>query len=624
MAPVAIARRSAGPGHPLFPGSHRKEKAREGRPLAGTVGPAARRGPLGGVAYKWVALSNTTLGVLMASINATIVMISLPMIFRGIGVNPLAPGQTGMLLWVLMGYQLATTILLVTFGRISDGYGRVRLYNLGFVLFTLGSILASLTWGRGAAGEIQLIAFRMIQGIGGAFLFANSAAILTDAFPPQQRGFALGVNQIAGTVGSIAGLVLGGVLAAVNWRWVFLVSVPIGLAGTVWAYLALREIGERRPQPLDLWGNLTFGLGLTALLVGLTYGLMPYGGAAMGWGNPWIRAALVLGALLLALFVWIEGRVPYPMFRLGLFRNRAFAAGNVSGFLASLARGGLQFMLIIWLQGVWLPLHGVPFDQTPLQAGIDTVPMMVGFVAAGPLSGALSDRYGARPFATGGMLLSALGFALLTTLPADFSYPLFAFYIFLLGVGMGLFASPNSSSIMNAVPPEHRGVASGMRATFQNAGQMMSMAVFFTIVIAGLGRQLPAAMAAGLRPLHLAPALAGELEHIPPLAALFSAILGYNPLGMLLPAALLHALPGDVVRTLLSERFFARLVAAPFLGSLRAAFAISVGLSLVAAVASLLRGQRYVWEEEASPTRPAALSGAAPAPEALGGERSAP
>ncbi|MDI3298782.1 MAG: MFS transporter [Bacillota bacterium] len=591
--------------------------------MAQTVRSAEHRGPLRGVAYKWVALSNTTLGVLMASINATIVMISLPMIFRGIDVNPMAPGQTGMLLWVLMGYQLATTILLVTFGRISDGYGRVRLYNLGFVIFTLGSILASLTWGRGAAGEIQLIAFRMIQGIGGAFLFANSAAILTDAFPPDQRGLALGINQIAGTVGSIAGLVLGGVLAAVNWRWVFLVSVPIGLAGTVWAYVALREIGERKPQPLDLWGNVTFAAGLTAILVALTEGLMPYGGASMGWGNPLIRAGLAAGVLLLALFVWIEGRVPHPMFRLDLFRNRAFAAGNVSGFLASLARGGLQFMLIIWLQGVWLPLHGVPFDQTPLRAGIDTIPMMLGFVLAGPLSGALSDRHGARLFATGGMLLSALGFWLLTTLPADFSYPLFAFYIFLMGVGMGLFASPNSSSIMNAVPPEHRGVASGMRSTFQNAGQMMSMAVFFTIVISGLSVHLPAAMAEGLRPLHLAGPLVAQMAGIPPLAAIFSAILGYNPLGMLLPAALLGALPQEVARTLLSERFFAHLVAPPFLTSLRAAFAISIGLSLVAAVASLLRGERYVWEEAGS-GEPAPLAGATPAAEPLGGEQGAP
>ncbi|MDI3317816.1 MAG: MFS transporter [Bacillota bacterium] len=576
------------------------------------------------MAYKWVALSNTTLGVLMASINATIVMISLPMIFRGIGVDPMAPGQTGMLLWVLMGYQLATTILLVTFGRISDGYGRVRLYNLGFLIFTAGAILASLTWGRGAAGEIQLIVFRMIQGVGGAFLFANSAAILTDAFPPDQRGLALGINQIAGTVGSIAGLVLGGVLAAVNWRWVFLVSVPIGLAGTVWAYVALREIGERKPQPLDLWGNVTFAAGLTAILVALTEGLMPYGGASMGWGNPLIRAGLAAGVLLLALFVWIEGRVPHPMFRLDLFRNRAFAAGNVSGFLASLARGGLQFMLIIWLQGVWLPLHGVPFDQTPLRAGIDTIPMMLGFVLAGPLSGALSDRHGARLFATGGMLLSALGFWLLTTLPADFSYPLFAFYIFLMGVGMGLFASPNSSSIMNAVPPEHRGVASGMRSTFQNAGQMMSMAVFFTIVISGLGSRLPEAMRAGVAGLHLPGPVVTGLVGIPPLAALFSAILGYNPLGMLLPPALLHALPGATARTLLSERFFANLVAAPFLESLRVAFLISVGMSLVAAVASMLRGQRYVWEEEGGKSPAPVREAMAPPGESLDGEQSAP
>ncbi|MDA8344664.1 MAG: MFS transporter [Thermaerobacter sp.] len=549
-----------------------------------------------GLAYKWIALSNTTLGVLMASMNQTIVMISLPMIFRGLHVNPLGSGQTGLLLWVLMGYTAATTVLLVTVGRISDTYGRVRFYNLGFVIFTLGSLLSALTPGIGASGEVELIVFRVVQGIGGAFLFANSAAILTDAFPPTQRGLALGVNQIAAIGGSVLGLVLGGVLATVNWRLVFLVSTPIGLLGTVWAYIKLREIGVRTARRLDGWGNLTFGVGLTALMVGLTSVLMPYRTAPMGWGNPMIQGALALGVVLLLLFLWIESRVADPMFELRLFRIRPFWAGNLSGFVASLSRGGLQFMLIIWLQGIWLPLHGVPFNQTPLLAGLDTLPMMAGFIIAGPISGILSDRYGARAFSTIGMLLSGLGFLLLSTLPANFSFPVFAVYLLVMGIGMGLFSSPNAASIMSAVPAEHRGVASGMRATFQNAGMMMSMAIFFTIAIVGLSNHLPPALRSGLTNAGLPAPLALGMSHLPPVAALFSALLGYNPLGSLMGPKILGALPGAVRAKLLAPHFFAQLISTPFSESLHTVFYISIGLSLIAAIASAMRGKQYIEE----------------------------
>ncbi len=544
-----------------------------------------------GLAYKWIALSNTTLGVLMAAMNGTIVMISLPVIFRGLHVNPLGAGQTGLLLWVLMGYNAATTVLLVTFGRISDTYGKVKFYNLGFIIFTLGSILSALTPGTGMAGEIELIIFRIVQGIGGAFLFANSAAIITDAFPATQRGLALGVNQIAAIGGSVIGLVLGGIVATYDWRYVFLVSVPVGLIGTIWAYLRLKEIGVRTPRRLDGWGNLTFGLGLTSLMVGLTYVLMPYKNASMGWGDPWIQGAIALGVVLLVAFIFIEQHVSDPMFELKLFRIRPFWAGNLSGFLGSLGRGGLQFMLIIWL-----PLHGVSFAQTPMQAGIDTLPMMVGFVIAGPISGWLSDRYGARTFSTLGMLVTAAGFYLLTTLPADFTFWVFAVYLLLMGIGMGLFASPNTSSIMSSVPAEHRGVASGMRATFQNAGTVMSMAVFFTIVISGLAVHLPPALKDGLTAAGMPTQLATGISQLPPVAALFSALLGYNPLGNLLPAQVLHALPSAVTAKLLAPHFFAQLISQPFSESLRTVFYMSIGLSLVAALASLLRGRHYIEE----------------------------
>ena len=550
--------------------------------------------------YKWIALSNTTLGILMASLNSSIVLIALPTIFNGIHINPLTPGNTSFLLWILMGYMVITSTLLVTCGRISDMFGRVRMYTIGFAVFTVGSILLTLTPSSGTLGGSEIIAFRIIQGIGGAFLFANSAAILTDAFPPRERGFGLGINQISAIGGSVLGLVLGGILATVNWRRVFLVSVPFGLIGTIWAFLALRETATiREHQQLDVWGNVTFGAGLTVLLVGLTYGLLPYGGHPMGWTNPWVIAAIVGGAVLLILFALIEVRTPDPMFRLELFKVRAFAAGLSSALLGATARGGLQFMLIIWLQGIWLPIHGYSFSETPLWAGIYMLPMMVGFLVAGPLSGYLSDHFGARPFTTGGMLLAAVAFILVTFLPANFNYGPFAILLLVMGAGMGLFSSPNTSSVMSSVPPEHRGVSSGMLATVQNAGMLMSMAIFFTIVIVGLSATLPTTLTAGLVHAGLPLKPAATIGHLPPTAALFSAFLGYNPMAHLLPPAVLGQLHAATRAHLLSRSFFPGLIASPFMDGLRLAFYVSAAMSLVAAVASLLRGTQYFHQETA-------------------------
>ena len=492
---------------------------------------SGRRAGLGG-SYKWIALSNTTLGVLMATINQTILIISLPAIFRGIKINPLGhSGNLSLLLWILMGFNVATTILLVSFGRISDTYGRVKLYNAGFLVFTVGSILLFLTPGVGTAGEWELIIFRFIQGIGGAFLFANSSAILTDAFPAEERGLALGLNQVAGIGGGIIGLVVGGLLSVVWWRAIFLVNVPVGLFGTVWAYIALRETAKTRDgKRIDWWGNVLFAAGLMGVMLGLTYSITPYGSHPMGWHSPFVDISLIAGVVLLALFVLIETKVLDPMFHIGLFKIRAFAIGNFTNLMGSIARGGLSFMMIIWLQGIWLPMHGVSFAHTPLQAGIDTIPQMVGFLLFGPLSGRLSDRFGARWLSSLGMLVSALGFFLLNTLPADFSYWTFAFFIFVVGAGMGLFASPNTAAIMSAVPARYRGAASGMYATFMNAGMMLSMGVFFTIVIASLSSGLPLTITKGLSRFALPPAFVHGLAHASPLSLLFSALLGYNPL----------------------------------------------------------------------------------------------
>ncbi len=551
------------------------------------------------IPYKWIALSNTTLGIFMASLDGSIVLISLPAIFNGIGINPLAPAETDYLLWTLMGYLVVTATLLVAFGRISDMFGRVRLYNLGFAIFAVGSILLFLVQGTGNAAALQIIIYRLIQAVGGAFLFANSTAILTDAFPPEQRGTAMGINQIAALAGQFIGLILGGILATINWRAVFLVSVPFSVGGTIWAYVALHETATiRKHQHLDLPGNILFAVGLTVLLVGMTYGLQPYGNASMGWGNPWVIASLAGGVAALIAFLFVEQHVPEPMFRLDLFKIRMFSAGNAAGFLSSLARGGLNFMLIIWLQGIWLPLHGYSFEDTPLWAGIYMLPLTGGFLAMGPLCGYLSDRYGARLFSTGGMLLTAAGFVGLMTLPPNFNYVVFAVLIFLIGMGMGMFAAPNTTAIMNSVPPEHRGVSSGMRATFQNTANTLSITLIFTVVTFGLAATLPTTLYSGLTQAGIPSSDARLVSNLPPTGALFAAFLGYNPMGTLLPAQVVKQLPASTQAEILGKTYFPNLISGPFESGLRIAFSISAALAVIAALASFLRGKRYIPELE--------------------------
>jgi MFS family permease len=541
----------------------------------------------------------------MASIDSSIVLISLPAIFNGIHINPLAPGETNYFLWILLGYMVVTTTLLVTFGRISDIFGRVRLYNLGFAIFSVGSILLWLTPGTGNTGALELILFRLVQGIGSGFLFSNSAAILTDAFPANQRGLALGINQVAAILGSVIGLILGGVLSYFSWRLVFLVSVPVGIVGTIWAYLMLREVATiREHQKIDWAGNITFAFGSTILLLGITYGIEPYGSSPTGWGNPLVIGALVMGVLLLSAFVWIELHVENPMFHLSLFKIRIFATGNVSSFLGSIARGGLQFMLVIWLQGIWLPLHGYNYEVTPLWAGIYLMPLLVGFVVMGPLSGWLSDRFGARFLSTTGMLIQTIGFLLLTVLPINFNYIWFAVLIFLLGLGQGMFSSPNTSSVMNSVPADQRGAASGMRATFQNSGSLISIGVFFSIIIIGLASTLPLTLFNGLTQAGIPVAVANKIAHLPPTAALFAAFLGYNPMGSLLPATVLHTLPAAKQAHLLGHSFFPNLISPPFMIGLRGVFYLSAAMCFIAAIVSLLRGKQYVHEQNAVKAAP--------------------
>jgi MFS family permease len=544
--------------------------------------------------YKWVALSNTTLGVLMATVNSSIVIISLPDIFRGIGLNPLEPGNVGYLLWMLMGFLVVTAVLVVTLGRLGDMYGRVRIYNLGFVVFTASSVALVVDPSTGGAGALWLILWRVVQGVGASMLFANSTAILTDAFPPHRRGLALGINQVAAIGGSFIGLIVGGVLAPVDWRLVFGVSVPLGLLGTVWSYRSLRETAARSRARVDWWGNALFAVGLTVLLAAITYGIQPYGSHTMGWTSPLVLAGLVSGVVLLVVFCVVETRIAEPMFEMALFRIRPFIAGNLAGLLASMGRGGLQFMLIIWLQGIWLPLHGYSFAQTPLWAGIFLLPLTVSFLVAGPLCGYLSDRFGARFFATGGLVVVALSLLGLMLLPTDFSYGAFAALLVVNGIGSGMFSAPNTTAIMNSVPASRRGAASGMRGTFFNAGSSLSIGIFFSMMIIGLAATLPRTLTAGLEQHGVPAGVATGVGNAPPVASLFAAFLGYNPIGTLLGSVPRSQLQGADLATLTSKGYFPSLISGPFHHGLAIVFVVAIAMSLVGAVASLMRGARYI------------------------------
>jgi MFS family permease len=563
--------------------------------------------------YKWVALTNTTVGVLLATIDSSIIIIAMPDIFRGIHLDPLVPGNSVYLLWMILGYLVTSSVLVVSVGRLGDLFGRVRMYNLGFVIYTVASLLLTIDWMYGRAGALWLLIWRIVQGVGGAFLVGNSGAILTDAFPARQRGLALGINNVAGISGSFIGLVVGGFLAPIDWRLVFLVSVPCGLFGTVWAYLRLHDLSVRRRQPIDWLGNVTFASGMILVMIGITHGIQPYGRSAMGWASPVVIGCLASGAALLGSFALIESKVAYPMFRLALFRIKAFTFGTLSTFLSALGRGGLMFMMIIWLQGIWLPLHGYSFVDTPLAAGIHMLPLTAGFLSAGPLSGFLSDRFGARPFATGGMIIAATAFVLLELLPINFSYPELAGILLLNGLAMGSFASPNRAAVMNSLPAADRGAGGGMNSTFMNSAQVFSVGIFFSLMIAGLSVALPHTLSAGLTAHGVPAAAADKISRLPPISILFATFLGYNPVAHLVGAKLLHALPAASARQLTGRSFFPDLISGPFHTGLHIAFGFSIACCLVAAVASWSRGSRYIAADHEAAAAQLAAAGASPA-----------
>ena len=569
--------------------------------------------------YKWVALINTTLGVLVVTINSSIVIISLPAIFRGIGLNPLQPANVSYLLWILLGFLVVTSVLVVSFGRLGDNYGRVRLFNLGFAIFTVCSLGLSLIFAQGSAAALAIILLRIVQGVGGAMLIANAAAIITDAFPANRRGMALGINAVAAVAGSFVGLIIGGLLASANWHLVFLVSVPIGLFGTIWSYLRLREVSAAPGGRMDWWGSVLFAVGLVAVLVGLTYGIQPYGGHPMGWTSPAVLGSVIGGVLILGVFVLVERRVAEPMLDFALLRNRTFASGNLASLLSSIGRGGLLFALIIWLQGIWLPLRGYSFERTPLWAAIFMLPLTVGFLIAGPLAGIWSDRLGPRPFTIGGQLVGTIAFVLLAVLPVNFQYWAFALLLLAFGLGMGAFGSANAAEVMGAVDPAQRGSAAGIRATALNCGQTLAISLFFSLLTAGLAARLPQALSSGLDGAGVPAAQAATVAHLPPVAMLFATFLGYNPIKSLLGPTL-HLMPAATVRTVTSTAFFPHVVSGPFHDALRLTFGVAAALMLLATVACVLTRPRPTGAVAQAPVSPGQTGARADEMDALAAE----
>ena len=544
--------------------------------------------------YKWTVLTNTTLGVIMSSLNTNIVMISLPTIFRGLNINPFTHNEFIYLLWILMGYSIVLATVLVTFGRLSDMYGRTRMYTLGFIIFTISSVLLSIVPdGSENTGALLLIIFRMVQAVGGGFIMVNSTALLTDSFPINERGKALGLNQSAFIVGSVLGLVAGGLLAGYNWHLVFIVNIPFALAGTLWSIFKLKESVPRKKVKIDYWGNITLASGLILISLGFTYALEPYGGSQLGWYNPWVISAFIFGLSFIISFLFIEKRADNPLFNLSLFKIRPFAFGNLSLLFNSLARGAVSFLVTIWLQGIYLPLHGYSYTETPFWAGVYMLPMMLGMVSIAPLSGHLTDKYGARIFATTGMAIVGISLYLLTLLPYNFNLLEFELIIFINGLGNGLFASPNTTSIMNSISSKDRGTGNGMRMTFNNIGATISMAIFFSITITVFSQQVPEAMYNAL--INILPqSIAIYLSKLPPSGLLFATFLGMDPLQAIKNSSLL---PSSALKVLSSPTFLPSIIGPPFINGLRISIYISIILITIGTVFSALRGKKYVLEE---------------------------
>ena len=424
--------------------------------------------------YKWWALSCTSLGMLLATINSGTLIIALPDLERSLHTSLLE------LVWVILVYMIASTVLVLSAGRLSDQFGRKKAYIAGFLVFAAASL------GAGFAGSgTELIIWRILQGIGGSFLFANAAAIVTDAFPREQLGVAMGTNTMVAAVGLVIGPVLGGALVAISWHWVFWFNVPFGLIGSAWAYSILREItGRSDDTEFDAAGTITFLIGLTGLVYGISKG------GISGWGNGLVIGSLIAAAVMLPAFVVIERHHKAPMLDLSIFQNRLFSAASAAAFLNGLARFALMFVFVFYFQGVQ--------GDTPILAGVKLAPLAVGMLVSSPLAGMYADRRGSRALASLGMLVTAFGLGLMTTLQRDTNYWAPGVYMFIVGVGSGMFNSPNTAAMMGVVAPHRRGIASGARVLVQNTGAVLSIAFVLAVVTSSVPKTTLFAVFSGL------------------------------------------------------------------------------------------------------------------------------
>ncbi len=402
--------------------------------------------------------------MLLATINSGTLIIALPDLERHLGASLLE------LVWVILAYMITSTVLVLTAGRLSDLFGRKRAYVGGFLVFALASL------GAGFAGDVtQLILWRILQGIGGAFLFANAAAMVTDAFPKSQLGLAMGTNTMVAAVGLVIGPVLGGVLVSISWHWVFWFNVPLGLAGAIWGALVLRELAKPDTvRGLDLPGTAAFVAGLTGLVFGISRG------GISGWNDPVVIGALIAAAVLLPAFIVIERHGRAPMLDLTIFDNRLFAAASAAAFINGLSRFALLFLFVFYFQGAQ--------GDDPITAGVKLTPLALGMLASSPLAGAWADRHGSRALAAAGMLVGAAGLGLMTTLQPDSPYWQSSLWLLIVGIGSGMFNSPNTAAMMGAVPAHRRGIAAGARTMLQNTGAVISIAFVIAIVTAAVPR----------------------------------------------------------------------------------------------------------------------------------------
>jgi EmrB/QacA subfamily drug resistance transporter len=438
--------------------------------------------------YKWWALSCTSLGMLLATLNSGTLIIALPDLERSLGTSLLG------LVWVILAYMIASTVLVLTAGRLSDQFGRKRAYVAGFLVFAVASLGAGFS-----ADGTQLILWRILQGIGAAFLFANSAALVTDAFPREQLGVAMGTNTMVAAVGLVLGPVLGGALVAISWPWVFWFNVPLSLAGAAWGALVLRELAKTdTARGLDLPGTLTFVLGLTGLVLGVSRG------GLSGWNDPVVIGGLAAAAVLLPAFVLIEHRGRAPMLDLSIFANRMFAAATGAAFINGLSRFALMFVFVFYYQGAQ--------GDDPITAGVKLAPMALGMLVSSPLAGLWADRHGSRALSALGMLVSAVALAGMTMLQADSAYWESGIWLGLVGLGSGMFNSPNTAAMMGTVPPERRGIAAGARMMLQNTGAVLSIAFVIAVVTAAVPKpvlfKIFSGLASGLAPAKLDPFIA--------------------------------------------------------------------------------------------------------------------